>query len=318
MNALQAKSIPMTLFMERLGFRIVKASSDDHFYFSPLRDEKTPSFHVNTKLNSWYDFGIGKGGNTLDFTCAYLESVGDNHSVKDALKYLKEFFPILYKVVGSATEKFSETQYKLDLIDAKPLRHKLLVRYAEKRGIPESLAKKYLTEIRVHNHISKKNFFALGFANEENGFELRNNLFKGCLGTKAVSFVRGSDAIAKEVHIFEGFMDFLSALAKLEKEMFEGDALILNSLSMLPQGLAYINNHGYKNMFSWMDNDPAGQKVTSLLEDFSKQQIKLIHIPMNEKYSNYDDVNDWHVNKPPQLKLLPPATTENKGKTNDE
>ncbi len=37
----------------------------------PLREEKTPSFKVNRKLNRWYDHGLGKGSNLVDFGILY-------------------------------------------------------------------------------------------------------------------------------------------------------------------------------------------------------------------------------------------------------
>ena len=46
----------------------------------PLHGEKTPSFTIYTKNNSWYCFGCGEGGNTIDFImklkgCDFKEAV---------------------------------------------------------------------------------------------------------------------------------------------------------------------------------------------------------------------------------------------------
>ena len=38
---------------------------------SPLKEEETPSFSVNTEINRFYDFSSGKGGNVLSFIKAY-------------------------------------------------------------------------------------------------------------------------------------------------------------------------------------------------------------------------------------------------------
>jgi hypothetical protein len=41
--------------------------NQDHWYLSPLREEKTPSFKVDRRINVWYDHGTGKGGDLIDF-----------------------------------------------------------------------------------------------------------------------------------------------------------------------------------------------------------------------------------------------------------
>lgn len=38
-------------------------------YYSPFRDEKTPSFHIDEAANTWYDFGTHEGGGLIDFVC---------------------------------------------------------------------------------------------------------------------------------------------------------------------------------------------------------------------------------------------------------
>lgn len=44
-----------------------KKNDTDYWYLSPLRNERTASFHVNRVTNEWYDFGLAAGGNPLDF-----------------------------------------------------------------------------------------------------------------------------------------------------------------------------------------------------------------------------------------------------------
>ncbi len=67
MNSIQAKQIPIENFLGRLNHKPVKTSGADLWYHSPLRQEdKTPSFKVNTILNTWYDFSYGGGGSIID------------------------------------------------------------------------------------------------------------------------------------------------------------------------------------------------------------------------------------------------------------
>lgn len=43
----------------------------EYWALSPLKQENTPSFSVNTDLNRFYDFSSGKGGTVLSFIMAY-------------------------------------------------------------------------------------------------------------------------------------------------------------------------------------------------------------------------------------------------------
>ena len=61
-----------------LGFQPSKISGNDYWYSSPLRNEHTPSFKVNRRLNKWFDHGLGKGGNLVDFGILYYNcSMGE-------------------------------------------------------------------------------------------------------------------------------------------------------------------------------------------------------------------------------------------------
>src|SRR4030095_12937235 len=66
-----AREIDLVDYLFALGFRPQKIRGDDYWYLSPLRDEKKASFKVNRRLNVWYDHGIGKGGDLIDFGVLY-------------------------------------------------------------------------------------------------------------------------------------------------------------------------------------------------------------------------------------------------------
>ncbi len=74
----EAKEMDMVDYLSKLGYEPAKIRNADHWYLSPLRDEHTPSFKVNRKINRWYDHGLGKGGNLVDFGILYHNcSVGE-------------------------------------------------------------------------------------------------------------------------------------------------------------------------------------------------------------------------------------------------
>jgi hypothetical protein len=148
----------------------------------------------------------------------------------------------------------------------------------------------------VQNAKSNKNFYAMGLQNEDEGFELRNQFFKGCVGSKAITFIRGTKIFPEEVHIFEAWSDFLSALAYCKVSQFEGDSIILNSTSLLKHAYVYIKNYSYKYVLSWMDNDKTGAKATQTLLEFAKENGLTLKA-MNPLFAKHKDVNSWHMNK---------------------
>ncbi|WP_292224203.1 CHC2 zinc finger domain-containing protein, partial [Brevundimonas sp.] len=68
----QARAIDLIGFLGGMGITPVKVRGDNFWYLSPLRNERHASFKISKRLNRWYDFGLGKGGNILDFGLLYF------------------------------------------------------------------------------------------------------------------------------------------------------------------------------------------------------------------------------------------------------
>lgn len=64
MTTQEAKEIRIADYLQSLGYTPVKQQGRSLWYKSPLREETDASFKVNTEINRWYDFGLGKGGAT--------------------------------------------------------------------------------------------------------------------------------------------------------------------------------------------------------------------------------------------------------------
>lgn len=96
-------------------------------------------------------------------------------------------------------------------VSVQPLAHHALVGYLSKRGITFDVGMTYCRE--VHYEIHGKNYFAIGFPNNSDGYELRNPYFKGCMGRKDITILHGKEVPKLDTsccHVFEGFFDFLS------------------------------------------------------------------------------------------------------------
>lgn len=297
MNIEKANTIPLSEILLKLGRRPAKERGHDVWYLSPFRNEKTPSFHIHQAKNVWHDFGVGIGGDVVSLVCFYLYVSGEDYSVRDALRWLRNMMGGSPVALLTPIAPLPRDPVSLKLEGVGNLRRQELIDYLKERGIPENLGRRYLKEAFVRNFRTGKVFFSLALRNEEEGYELRNAFFKGCIGQKHITFIRGTQSPASEVHVFEGVFDFLAALAAQDKDGFPGDVIILNSTSCLPLAFGYIKNHTYETLYAWLDNDDAGKRATEILRKTAVIEERLFFREMNKTYLPFKDVNDWHVDK---------------------
>lgn len=298
MNIDHAKTIPLREILTLLNCKPKRTSKHKLWYLSPLRNEKTASFVVNTQCNNWYDFGEGVGGDVVNFVCYYLKSTREAHTVVDALRWLRNMtgdnFPdhCLIRSTDLIT-----SQPVLELRKSQPIENPGLIQYLHDRNIELDIATKHLKQVQLYNANSKKFFVALGLPNELNGMELRNPYFKGSFKKKSFSFIRGREPTCQTVHVFEGMMDYLSVATIHHQSNLKGDTIILNSVSCLQPALAYVQNYPYRTVCSWMDNDQAGSSATDQLQKLCANDLQIQHYKMNGIYAPYNDVNEWHVSR---------------------
>lgn len=289
----EAKEKDMVTVLLQMGFEAVKVSRNDHWYRSPLRNESSPSFKVNRRLNRWYDHGLGKGGNLVDFAVLLWSC-----NLSEALKKLSVIFSLQqhplrpFKIV-------SKQEAQIQILSASTLSSKALLNYFHQRGIASAIAHQFYCQLRYE--LNGKTGFGIGFKNDFGGYEIRNAFHKLSSSPKGItSFKNGSDSVA----IFEGFFDFLSFMVVAGENIFKDyDFIILNSLAFL-EGTRHILD-SYSNVLLFLDNDIAGKAATKLAltwSDFYRDKSSL--------YEGYTDVNDWLVNsglhtKIPLADILP-------------
>lgn len=305
MNIEQANALSLSSILEAINAKPVKQKGTDVWYNSPFRQERTASFHIHTVKNVWYDYGAAKGGNVVDFVCAYLESQDEDHNPADALRWLRNMTGEI-KTVPAIKEDFDQSGTALSAQKISSIQHKTLRDYLASRGIPFVIAKKYLKDIYVRNLKTGKYFHALGLANEGGGYELRNKMFKGSISPKAISFIRGTEHDSGEIHVFEGMMDFLTAAIYQKGGRFNGDVIVLNSVACIEQVLPYIKNYSYKNLYSWLDNDETGDKTANRLKDMATDCL-IVFKRRNELYTGHKDISEWHMNR---VRSTPSYTTK--------
>ncbi|MGY3212447.1 CHC2 zinc finger domain-containing protein [Mucilaginibacter sp. HD30] len=253
-NYLSAKTLKeqasIVTLLNALGYQPVKKSGKEHMYRSMLRDgDNTPSFTVDDRIGAWFDHGSGKGGNIIDFGLAYWRDL-DFKGVVEKIQQVcntplpvKEYRPRMPVKVRN---------YKVDQV--KPIgTHPAITSYLKGRGVLE-VAGGRLSELYYHvlnDQGEKKCFFAAGWKNEAGSWEVRNKFFKGCLGSKAITFVPGD---TRHAAIFEGYINYLSWLT--ENRAAKESVIILNTLSLLREGIVKATQ--FSKLDVYFDRDIAG------------------------------------------------------------
>lgn len=86
-----------------------------------------------------------------------------------------------------------------------PVQNRHLLDYAASRGIDGEIVRKYCVEVHYCFERNPREKYALGFANDHRGFELRNSMFKGCAYAKDITCISEGN---RSCAVFEGFLTF--------------------------------------------------------------------------------------------------------------
>lgn len=285
------KEMDMVDYLSTLGYEPAKIKASDFWYRSPLREEKTPSFKVNRKLNRWYDHGFGKGGNLIDFAILY-----HGCTVGEFLENINGHLSLQKPGVSSPVLHAERDDNRIKILGEFSLSSYALLRYLQQRRIPVDIAGKYCREVRYQ--LSGKTYYGIGFKNDQGGFEIRNPYFKASSSPKGITTF---DNGAKDVVVFEGFTDFLSfkSIHKNEPEK-RFDFIVLNSVSFFEKARPFMEQHEQIRLY--LDRDTTGQ-------NYSRYALSLNEKYKDEssRYQNHKDLNDWVMNfgKPVKKQLKP-------------
>jgi DNA primase len=302
-NCKIANQIDLVNYLETLGHEPSKIKNQDFWYLSPLRNEKTPSFKVNRKLNLWYDHAIGKGGNFVDFGIEYFRctvseflQLLNGNNFTSTLNLSIENDNLQSSSLSLDNEK-NRLSGKIIIVDVKTLENKSLLAYLDSRNISQEIARQHCKEIDFS--LNNRKNTAIGFENISGGFELRNENFKGSSSPKDITFI---DTQAKAVTVLEGFFDYLSFMEMNQKsDSLQSNFLVLNSLSFFNKSLGLMEKHEKINLY--LDRDTMGVKYTN--EAIQRQPNK--YIDQSFLYEQGKDLNEWlnqkqEVNRSPNFR----------------
>ena len=285
------QSISIVEIMAHMGKNLYNQKG---MYYSPFRDESTPSFHIDGATNRWYDFGTSEGGGLFEFVCRIAGIT--RGEVYDWLARFRSMIPESeYEAVVEKIKKVKPARIIVDSASHKFTRHKL-VEYAEARAVTRQVLERFCEEILYHiDSYPDKQYYAIGFKNNDGGYVLRSSLTKKCTSSAMTTLspegVITDQVSGSKVLVFEGFMDFLSWLSNVQQDTPEYDCCILNSVSNIDKALPWITAHN--NIAAFMDNDEAGRKtLQKIIENVPDDAGKVCVYDMAKLYEDYNDLNE--------------------------
>lgn len=283
-NFNKAKEVSIESYLKLRGYSPKKESAKWLHYLSPFGNETNPSFVVNKYTNRFKDYSADKSGSVIDL-CMELERVPAGAAVDILLK----------RTTQAKARKFEEIPKEkqkppIIIVREGDIVSETLINYFRNvRKIDIDLLRMYCCQVEFLMMMKTgkyKRQKAIGFKNILGGYELRNNWYKGSSAPKAWSRVGDKTDI---VNVFEGFVDFLTAMMYLRTDKLLNESYIMNTTSFHMQLMDIWQNYKGVNMF--VDNDPTGDKV------FYRMLAR--HHGVNEMrkiYTGFNDFNEFWVN----------------------
>lgn len=281
-----------------LGYR---TDHRGYMYFSPFREETSPSFSYDAKRNLWFDHGAGFGGDNIELL---IRLKGWNF--KDIIAYLR-------KLSGHTYNIYSEEQASSKNIDSnkttsieilgvsESVKSLRLCEYASSRGIDLELLNRYCREITYRNGNNGIIYKSIGFPNNTGGYVLRGPEFKGVTQSGITTINMHGELDSKpssnRLLMFEGFFNFLSYLELNNLDKAMGDVLILNSTTNAHKAVEYISNH--TNVEAYLDNDKTGRKCLSRLQESCPGTR---FWDASGLYAEHNDLNEYLINEKDNLR----------------
>ena len=279
MNIDGIRKIPLADFLARLGHEPVRRSGNELWYIAPYRGERTPSFRVNVAKQLWYDFGLGKGGDIFTLAGVFLR----NGDFRTQAKFIAETVNMTVTGWEKPACLLKPVEPIFEDVEVAPLLRSPLTEYLEERGIPIEVASRHC--FRLNYGVRGKRYFAVGFPNMKGGYEVRSRYFKGCLPPKSVSLVKANDIPADECLVFEGFMDFLSAVTL--GVTGNADCLVLNSVANAEKAAGLLD--GYGRIGCFLDRDEAGRRTLAVLTKRYGERVS----DRSTLYDGCKDLNEY-------------------------
>ncbi len=273
-----AKQVSIISYLNEIGYTVTPNNKKEVQIKAFWRGDTNPSVTINTATNQWYDFGTNQGGSIIDLV-SIIDEITPIDAVNKILKGRYSCFSLVASQIKASKKK------SIEVVKVCDVTHPALKSYLlNTRKIPDTVYTQFVKE--VHYKVGDNTFFAVGFKNSNDGWVLRNKVFKGCTSQHYTYYNNG----CQNLLVFEGVFDFLSYLTISDNAFQSNDYLILNTTANITKASKLFDN--YKYVSCYLDNDAAGRTA---LESINNHTSTARVEDCSMSYEGYNDYNDWHI-----------------------
>lgn len=258
----------------------VKKTKNGFLYRAPWREDTHPSLSVTANGKGWHDLATGAHGSVIDLVMHSLNTTDVCRACEEILRHDPGSFSFFQPMLDDGKKKKEDSFTKFEIIK---LQSKGLFAYLYQRKIDLQIAKQFLKEAHYSFKEGDSYLYALAYANDKGGYELRSKLYKGGSSPKWITTHLGIGNAPTVV--FEGFFDMLS-FATLCGEV-RHNFIVLNSIVNVPAAIEVLRSMECKVLLC-LDNDQGGNDAT-------RQMINALPsaIDIRSRFAPAKDVNEY-------------------------
>ena len=257
-----------------------KKVAHGYLYRAPWREDTHPSLSVTDNGRGWHDLATGEHGSVIDLVMRCLNT----NDVRLACEEIERQDPASFSFsqpVKSDGEKEKDTSFTK--FEVMKLQSKGLFAYLYHRKVNIEIAKQFLQEAHYSFRNGDSYLYALAYANDRGGYEMRSSFYKGSTSPKGITthwLIDGAPVV-----VFEGFFDMLS-FATMCGGM-KHNYIVLNSVVNKEAALEVLKT-SQNQVYLCLDNDRGGNDTTSWL----LQELPLAK-DIRQRFAPSKDVNDY-------------------------
>ena len=258
-----------------------KKTRNGYLYRAPWREDTHPSLSVTANGRGWHDLATGEHGSVIDLVMRCLNT----NDVRLACKEIECQDPSSFSFSQPILEEYEEKKKESGFtkFEVEKLQSKGLFAYLYHRKVNIEIAKQFLQEAHYSFRNGDSYLYALAYANDKGGYELRSSFYKGSTSPKGITthwLIDGAPVV-----VFEGFFDMLSfaTLCGGVKHNY----IVLNSIVNKEAALKALET-SQNHVYLCLDNDRGGNDTTSWFQ----HQLPLAK-DIRQRFAPAKDVNDY-------------------------
>lgn len=264
----------------------LKQTRHGWLYRVPWREDIHPSLSVTSNGKGWNDLATGEHGSVIDLVMRCLNTTDVRRAAEEIMRHAPGSF-FLSQFQGTLEREKEETFTKFEVVK---LQSRGLFAYLYHRKINIPLAKQFLQEAHYSYIEGDSYLYALAYANDKGGYELRSAPCKSYpngrkISTRPKTITTHMTISGAPVVVFEGFFDMLSFATMCGGG--KHNYVVLNSVSNKESAIEFLRSFEGK-IFLCLDNDEPGNIATKAMLGALPRAVD-----HRSGFAPHKDVNDY-------------------------